>query len=421
VTGPFGSGCTLAAQTLAQADGYRHVSLSAAIKDRWNALHPGQAPRREDLQALGNTIRRDSENRGALAIAALWGLENDAEVHKRLVFDSIRNPGEVDALRDRFGTVLYLLAIDCTKSDRWERLQHRYAAEGLDGTDFTIQDVRDRGEDDPFGQQVQLCVDAADIFITNSNEVNPVDFAAKLLNYVRLAIGEAPRYATPTEIYMNMAYSASHGSKCLKRQVGAVVVEAPAGKRGEVVGTGFNENPPATSPCVEEPTYGAKDGHSGRCYRDLAREEGIRDRVASGWHCPSPGCGKKLVAQAAGAPLWACPHCGANLFTLFWPDRAMSVCTAVHAETAALMAAGTRARGATLYTSTFPCFQCAEKIIQAGIAHIVFTEPYPDLEAALRLGLGHIEATRFEGIRSRRFEEIFARARPYAERAADRV
>lgn len=34
--------------------------------------------------------------------------------------------------------------------------------------------------------------------------------------------GTKPRYARPDEILMNLAYSASHGSKCLKRQVGAV-------------------------------------------------------------------------------------------------------------------------------------------------------------------------------------------------------
>jgi deoxycytidylate deaminase len=94
----------------------------------------------------------------------------------------------------------------------------------------------------------------------------------------------------------------------------------------------------------------------------------------------------------------------------------MSWCTAVHAEVAAIMAAGWRAQGTTLYTTTFPCFQCAEKIIQAGIKYIVFTEPYADIRAADRLQIAGIKTLRFEGIRSGRFDEIFSHARPYVSK-----
>ena len=91
----------------------------------------------------------------------------------------------------------------------------------------------------------------------------------------------------------------------------------------------------------------------------------------------------------------------------------MSLCTAVHAEVAALLAAGSRSRGATLYTTTFPCFQCAEKITYAGVKYVVYNEPYPDIRAAERLEIAGIEVARFEGIRSGRFDEIFSRARPF--------
>jgi deoxycytidylate deaminase len=120
-------------------------------------------------------------------------------------------------------------------------------------------------------------------------------------------------------------------------------------------------------------------------------------------------------------PPWKCDACGSDLERFFWPERAMTLCTAIHAEVAALAIAGDKSVGSTLYTTTYPCFQCAEKIVQAGVKAIVFTEPYPDVRAAGRLELGSISTTRFEGIRSRRFDEIFSRARPYvaAQRSAD--
>jgi dCMP deaminase len=90
----------------------------------------------------------------------------------------------------------------------------------------------------------------------------------------------------------------------------------------------------------------------------------------------------------------------------------MTWCTAVHAEVWAILAAGERARGGELYTTTHPCFQCAEKIAQAGIRRVCFTEAYPDADSAKRLTMAGVELVQFEGVRSASFERIFARNRP---------
>jgi len=50
----------------------------------------------------------------------------------------------------------------------------------------------------------------------------------------------------------------------------------------------------------------------------------------------------------------------------------------IHAETAALIKAGDKSRGATLYMRTFPCPHCARNIIYAGIAEIVYELDYGD-------------------------------------------
>jgi dCMP deaminase len=94
----------------------------------------------------------------------------------------------------------------------------------------------------------------------------------------------------------------------------------------------------------------------------------------------------------------------------------MTLCTAIHAEVAAILSAGGRSRNTTLYTTTFPCFQCAEKLAQAGITNVVFNELYPDIRAADRLQIANVQVLRFEGVRSRRFDEIFSKARKSIER-----
>jgi deoxycytidylate deaminase len=412
LTGPFGSGSTTCAEILKDRLGYTIIRLSDAIRKVWTAENPKKTPARSDLQALGNRIRGDSANPGELARLAIEGLRVRPALD-RIVIDGVRNIGEIETLRDGFGRGFFLFALECPASDRFGRLRSVY---GQDLTLFSEDNERDRDQEDAFGQQVELCVDAADVLLTNDDSVTQRILRDKVVESVRLVTGEVPRYPYPHEILMNLAYSSSHGSKCLKRQVGAVLVNAPPLAMGDVVGQGFNENPTGTAPCVEEPRYGAvpKESIPGRCFRDMVRHESYVSLAKRRARCPS--CGERLKVPTVEVPPWHCGACGSNLDRFFWPERAMSLCTAVHAETAALMAAGERARGSTLYSTTFPCFQCAEKITHAGVKAVVYNEPYPDVRAAERLQISKVNVVRFEGIRSGRFDEIFSRARPYIAR-----
>lgn len=414
-TGPFGSGCSTAAEILVARRGYRSFLLSSIVSDLWKQENKNRPPARADLQELGNEIRRKSGNPGALAEIAIGQLEQDAKEWNSVVIDGIRNVGEIEVLREKFGRRFYLIALECPASERWRRLQSVYTKNKLTIEDFLRDNERDRFQEYAHGQQVQLCVDRADALLINDRNEKKNKFkllTRKLTGYLDLITGTSPRYAKPAEILMNLAYSAGHGSKCLKRQVGAVLVAAPPNVMGEIVGQGFNENPIGTFACVEEPRYGAdaKRKIPGACYRDIVRHDAFVKLAQLQRRCPQ--CGQ-VIKNVAAVPPWRCTSCGADLEEFFWPERAMTLCTAVHAEVAAVLAAGARARGTTLYTTTFPCFQCSEKIAQAGVRNIVFTEPYPDIRAAERLEIAGIEIERFEGIRSSRFDEIFSRARPY--------
>ncbi len=414
LTGPFGSGCSTAAGILRDELGYEHLRLSEIIRERWAKKHR-RVPFREELQNLGNHLREDSGRPGFLVEEMLKKLDG-GKARSSIVIDAIRNRGEIRALRNRFGTDFYLLAFECPTSERWKRVKKTYRLQRRDRQDFMDDDQRDRGQEYDFGQQVQLCVDRSDVMIDNGINLSKRALRGKVVEYTLLLTGEKPRYAFPQEIFMNLAYSASHSSKCLKRQVGALLVAASPGERGEIISQGFNENPIATHPCVEEPKYGAnlRTGKPGSCYRDIVRHESFVQLGQQDRHCPK--CGERLKRPEKKEPPWRCSKCSCDLEVFFWPERAMSLCTAVHAEAMAIISAGSRAKGTTLYTTTFPCFQCAEKIAHAGIQHIVFTEPYPDIRAFERLQLAGIRFARFEGVRSGRFDEIFERARPSFER-----
>lgn len=220
-----------------------------------------------------------------------------------------------------------------------------------------------------------------------------------MADYVQLVAGMKTRYPTFDETTMNVAYAASNSTRCLKRQVGAVIVAAS----GEPLSVGFNENPMGTEPCVVEYT---------ECYRDIVRNEVFEQLRVKRTRCPN--CGEAL-GRMIGPP-WKCEHCGKGVERTFFPDRAMAWCTAIHAEERAILnAAGRDLHGCTMYSTTFPCFLCSEKIAHAGIKEVVFSEPYPDFLAAGRLEVAGISVRRFEGVRSYAFHRLFSRARQEEE------
>jgi dCMP deaminase len=120
--------------------------------------------------------------------------------------------------------------------------------------------------------------------------------------------------------FMSIAEAVATRSTCLRRQVGAVAV-----KDKHILATGYNGAP-----------------------------EGII-------HCEETSCVRTIMNIPSGDML----------------DK----CMAVHAEQNVIcMAAklGISLKGATLYSTVFPCSICAKMIINAGIKTIVYDNSYAD-------------------------------------------
>lgn len=92
----------------------------------------------------------------------------------------------------------------------------------------------------------------------------------------------------------------------------------------------------------------------------------------------------------------------------------------VHAEMSAITDAARRGvptQGATLFTTTFPCHNCARHIVAAGVKRVVFIEPYPKSRAldlhkdSIAVDSGCADAkVRFEpfvGISPRLYQALF--------------
>jgi len=403
LTGAFGSGCTTASLTLRDDRRFEHVRLSDGIRDKWKEIHgPDANPTRSELQQLGDQLRQDS-NPSILIDMAIDRVNREQKTQP-LAIDGIRNVAEIERLKEIYGYQFTLVAVLSSTEARWERIKSTaYLGQGLSQADFARDDARDRNEETTWGQQVELCIDNADIIIDNSEDVTLNRFKSKVREFADLSTRKKTRSATSHEIRMHMAYAASHSSKCLKRHVGAVLIN----QDGNLIASGYNENPQMTKPCAEEKDY------EFQCFRDIVRNSHFEKLSIDKAKCPH--CGEQL--PIIKGPPWICPKCKekgqkTNLESFFFPDRAMNWCTAVHSEIWAVLAAGDRARSATLYVTTFPCMQCAEKIAQAGVRAVWYTEAYPDPHGIDRLKLAKVEVKRFEGVRSSAFERIFSSSKP---------
>jgi len=123
------------------------------------------------------------------------------------------------------------------------------------------------------------------------------------------------------EYFMEMAILTAARSTCLRRQVGAVIVN-----QRHILSTGYNGAPKGIAHCSER----------GGCLREKLN-------VPSG--------------------------------------ERHELCMALHAEQNAIIQAATHALSidrATIYITNQPCVICAKMIINAGIRRIVVKEGYPD-------------------------------------------
>ena len=124
------------------------------------------------------------------------------------------------------------------------------------------------------------------------------------------------------EYFMDFAVLTARRSTCLRRQVGAVIVQDK-----HIIATGYNGAPRGIAHCAER----------------------------------ADGC----LREQRGVP----------------SGEKHELCRALHAEQNAIIQAATLGQsveGATIYITHQPCVICAKMIINAGIERIVVREGYPD-------------------------------------------
>lgn len=399
LVGPLGTDLSAVAQVLRDAlaqvrydsEMYRLSRLMWDLAgEPWSKLEDG--PRDTTVDAhmtAGNKLRETLRRNDAMAMLGLVAIQelrqqrtgSPTKPMQRFahILNSLKRPEEVKTLRKIYGPSLIVLAAYAPRPRRLQDLARRIAESRFSNqigeylTDAERLLRRDESEiGDEYGQNVEETFPIADIVINTTDHALMMQSVQRA---IELLFGNV--FVTPTidEQGMYFARAAALRSASLARQVGAAICRAD----GAMVALGMNEVPKSGGGA-----YWCSDENDGRDFRwgydtsDRMREnifgemlQRLRDAgwlVGSRMDKPIPD----VVAEALRGgerPIMK----GAQFLATIDYVRA------VHAEMAAITDAvrnGVSTAGCTLYTTTFPCHDCAKHIIAAAIKRVVYIEPY---------------------------------------------
>lgn len=336
---------------------------------------------------------------------------------RAFILRSLKRTEEVDTLRRIYGDGFFLLGAYSPRDMRVSRLAELIARSNHDPSPEAYraeaETIVQRDLDDhstPYGQRLRDTFALADVFIRADDARSVQDGVER---FIQLLFGHPFRTPTRDEVGMYLAHAAALRSAALPRQVGAALTTSA----GSVIATGCNDVPRAGGGQYwDGDADDMRDHVRGWDFSDLARSDMVADTLRrlsdQGWLSTDLGAiTDDLVkrALATGGPLKGSQLAGVVEFG-----------RVVHAEMDALTDAarrGVSTQGAILYTTTFPCHNCARHAVAAGVSRVVYVEPYPKSRAidlhqdAISLEpVTHDERVRFEpfvGISARLYPSLF--------------
>ncbi len=356
---------------------------------RWNAGRAFLGEEYPGQMDAGNAFREAVALREGVALLAMSAIRRE-----RLLADgqntplprtvylirSLKTPEEVALLREVYGKSFLALAAYAPREARRAFLRQKVVGHGADAPEgealeAMLTDLLSRDEAEPenrFGQNVEATFPLADFFVDAS--VGEGELRHSIFRIVELFFGNLFHAPTRDEYGMFHAVTAGVRSTSLARQVGASICTPD----GELIALGCNDVPKAGGGLYWEGDEGdSRDHLRGYDFNDQMKHHFLRDILErlreSGWL--EPGL-RALEAEAlferALEPGSSLRH--SELMKVIEYGRS------VHAEMAALMDAAKRGipvEGCTLYTTTFPCHNCAKHIVASGLRRVVYVEPYP--------------------------------------------
>ncbi|MCP1237757.1 deaminase [Gluconobacter kondonii] len=287
------------------------------------------------------------------------------------ILDSIKHISELKLLREVYGETVILMGIFAPDELRRERLTKNGVIK--DQIDSILS--RDEQEQKTFGQKTRKVFIESDFFLCNDRKEDEI--SVKLTRYFDLIFSSKIHTPTRTETAMYEACAAAVNSACMSRQVGASIVS----EDGELIGIGWNDVPKFGGGLYREDDqkqYSDKINDflnkDNRCFlwdkkicHNEVRRNGIIDDIINRLESSSVlkrGKKQEVIDALKGTAV----------------DSLIEFSRSIHAEMEAIISVAREGRnslvGATLYTNTYPCHNCARHIVASGIREVLYIEPY---------------------------------------------
>jgi cytidine deaminase len=409
-----------------QASGYKAepLRISTLIDTTVPALPDEEGMNRARLlMNKGDRLRTRLDNDAACAYLAAQAISRarkavtgSTKKHRPrhvTILRSLKTPDEVKVLRQIYGERVIVVGVSSSEQQRLGELTRKLRKDGMSRSDAAGEASQllqrdERDEATTHGQRMRDAYRLADAFLAAKSTQDDQD-ATRLVN---LLLGEPWITPSRTEQGMFHGWAAKFRSSAAGRQVGAAIVD----ELGEVIAVGCNDVPrPHGGQFWPEHTDDRRDFRLGYDANDRGKfetaEEALRGLADAGW-LDATKAGLDPANRASLALEQGGPLDNSRLTDLIEFGRI------VHAEMAALMTAAREGRAvkhSTIYTTTYPCHECARLIIAAGIVRVVYIDPY---DKSLAGGLyeemwddsGHsdrVHVEAFVGVSPRLFQRVF--------------
>lgn len=352
--------------------------------------HPLEQYYQSRIEAC-NKLREIAERNDVLACLAILRIRDlrketpggGADVPlKRVAYiiDQLKRPEEIAFLRQVYRDLFVQISCHAPRDVRERRLAHKISSSHPDNpreenwraTAAELIGQDDAEEDVSTGQRVRDAFPMADVIVNASDEGK---LSKELTRFFEIFFGCPTRSPTLDEYGMALAFSASLRSIDMSQQVGAAIVS----QKGETLALGCNEVPKAGGGIYWEGDDGdARDASLGEDQNTRRKRLMVTDIVYKlAKHGMAPERFSNSKVEDIESELIDAPN--APLKDSLILDS-LEFGRMLHAEMCAISESarvGISIRDQFLYSTAFPCHNCAKHIVGVGIDKVVYLKPYP--------------------------------------------
>jgi dephospho-CoA kinase len=165
ITGTIGSGKGTVVKYLQEQYDFQHYSARAFISEEVNKR--GLPQTRENMRIIANELR--TQHGSSFVAEGLY--EQAIAANTNAVLESLRSPGEIEALRNK-PERFYLLAVDADLKIRFKRITERKSSTDLVPFEKFMDDAqKEMNDPNPGGMRLAECIRIADGKIENNGSI----------------------------------------------------------------------------------------------------------------------------------------------------------------------------------------------------------------------------------------------------------